>query len=659
MIRLAEFPVREKFTDDVVWKNIPRESWEMNFRRLRSHNDELILFKRLTIFASVFAAVALVAISVLNALCPFLFGNLETVLLLFFAAAVPCGMAWRHPARETGIVFYISLVLLLLVSNLGLIFMDGYRNEFYSTIFVAIVVPFVLFVLDRVAGIYVHWATASPMMDKAAMEALRGVWRERFNRGFFVRANLKLKDRTGKKNEIDQALQRISYYPAFLLSVFLMCVVSIFAVQLLSLTMIAQAALISASIVIAGSAIHVALRYEGVVPTTLSALMLFCNVQTFSHHPGTVQYPYSYKLRLNLYYSAIMMLCFAVNTFWFPWALGSFALVDSATHLITNIALQFAIVVFLAPALLFAMAIIAIGPVINAFETLCEGEAALFAHEDWTQFDCYNNRLSLSGCDAENECIWIGLHQTYQFPILIPMTLFNQHAHLLGGSGAGKTGLGLATLTAQMIKQNDGPVIIIDGKGDNAFFQSVKKWCEEDKRKFKWFTTSAEKSTYLFNPLGQAAINKFSLPEVVGFFLTSLNLFHGTDYGRGWFTQAGKTALTEAAKLKRAGEHKPATLELFCRHLEAMMLDKQELAKSAKHVLYMLQTLAEFPQLNNAVAGRTSDEKKPPHPACKHAIDMLEVIKKKQVVYFSFDSLTDQSSAGAVSYTHLTLPTKA
>ena len=649
MIRLSDFPVREKVTDDIDWKNVPMESWEMNFRRSRVLHEELKLLKRLTTFASVLAAVAMVAISVLNALCPFLFGNFETVLLLFFAAAVPCVLAWRKPYLETGIVFYVSLVALLLISNLGLIFMDGYRNEFYSIIFIAIIVPFVLFVLDKVASMYIHWATASPMLDKAAMEALRGVWRERFNLGFFVPAKLKLKDRVGDKGEIDKAFQQIAYYPGFLMSVFLMCVVSIFAVQLISFTLFAQAALISASVLVVGSALLVASRHKGVIASVLSAFLLFCTVKTFRHHPGTIQYPTEYKLRLNLCYSAIMMLCFAVNTFWFPWALGSFTLVDSASQLIFNIALQFTIVLCLAPALLFAMAVVAIGPVMRAFEQLSEGEAALFAHQGWTQFDCYLDRISKSGCAAENECVWIGFHQQLQFPLLIPTSLFNQHAHFLGGSGAGKTGLGLATLTAQMIRQKDGPVIVIDGKGDNALFQSVKKWCEEDKRKFKWFTTSAEKSTYLFNPLGQAAIEKFSLSDIVGFFLASLNLFHGTGYGRGWFTQASKTALAEAAKLERMGENKPATLEMFCQQLEVIMQDKKELAKSAKHVLYMLQTLAEFPQLNNAVVNDPPDLAKPPHPACKHAIDMLEVIKKKQVVYFSFDSLTDRSSAGELS----------
>ena len=620
----------------------------MNYRPQREPRKELVVFKRLITFASVFAAVALVAISVLNAFYPFLFGNSETVLLIVFAAAVPLALAWKNPHRETGVVVYSTLVLLLLISNLGLLFMSGYRDEFYSTIFIAVVVPFVLFVLDKIAGMYVRRTTASPMLDKSTMHLARDIWNERFGQGLFVPASISDKDRVGDADEIEASLHLISKYPAYLLAVSFICLLSIFGVQLFATSLIAQAGLISASLLIMGAAAFIAYRDRAIVSTVLSALMLFSTATTFRKEPGTIQYRDSYKLRLNLVYSAILMMSFAVNTFWFPWALGSFTQVGSATHLISNIAIQLVVVIALAPLLIFAMAIIAMGPVLREFERLCETEDALLRNEGWTEFDGYSDRLSKSGEATEAECVWIGIHKQRKFPILIPTDLLNQHVHMLGGSGAGKTGLGLATLAAQLIKQNNGPVIIIDGKGDNSLFQSVRRWCDEEKRKLKWFTTSAERSTYLFNPIGQAAIEKFSLSEIVGFLLLSLNLFHGADYGRGWFTQASKTALAEAAMLKRKGHPRPATFSLFCKHLEAVILKDKNLERPALHVLFIIRTLAEFPQLNNAQPN-PPDPKSPPHPACEHAIDMLEVIKKKQVIYFGFDSLTDPSTAGELS----------
>lgn len=620
----------------------------MNFRPLRKPEKELRIFKRLISVASVFAAVSLVAISVLNALFPFLFGNSETILLIVFAAAIPLVLAWRNPNREIGIGVYGTLVVLLLISNLGLLFMGGYRDEFYSTIFIAVVVPFVLYVLDKVASMYVHRTTASPMLDKATMHLMRDIWAERFGRGLFVPAKVPDKGREEHADKIDASLNLIANYPAFLIAAFLICLASIFGVQLFASSLIAQAGLITASVLIAGAAAFIAYRDREIVSTVLSALMLFSTAMTFRKEPGTIQYRDKYKLRLNLIYSAILMTSFAVNTFWFPWALGSFTQVGSASELIFNIAIQLIVVIGLAPLLIFAMAIIAMGPVLREFERLCETEDALLQNEGWTEFDGYSDRLTKSGTPHEAECVWIGMHKQREFPILIPTDLLNQHVHMLGGSGAGKTGLGLSTLAAQLIKQNKGPVIIIDGKGDNSLFQSVRRWCDEEKRKLKWFTTSAEKSTYLFNPIGQTALEKFSLSEIVGFLLLSLNLFHGADYGRGWFTQASKTALAEAAKLKRKGYDRPATFSLFCKHLEKVITDDETLKKPALHVLFMIRTLAEFPQLNNADSN-PKDLKRPPHPACKHAIDMLEAIKKKQVIYFGFDALTDPSTAGELS----------
>jgi len=351
-----------------------------------------------------------------------------------------------------------------------------------------------------------------------------------------------------------------------------------------------------------------------------------------------------YRMRLNLIFSVVTALSFAVTSLWFPWTIVSFINVDSVTQLLLNIAIQSLVVFALPPLLMFAMAVIALGPVLRQFELLCETENALLANEGWTEFDGYNDRLVNSGNVSEAECVWVGFHKERQFPILIPVALLNQHAHLLGGSGSGKTGLGLSTLVAQLIKRNEGPVIVIDGKGDEAFFQAIRNWCEEEQRKFKWFTTSAEKSSYLFNPLGQAAFEKFSLSEIVGFMLLSLNLFHGSDYGRGWFTQASKTALAEAAKLKAEGIARPTNFKLFCKHLEQVMREDKRLEKPAMHVLFMLQMLSEFPQMNDSVnADGTA------HSAVEHAIEMLEVIKKKQCVYFGFDSLTDVSTAGELS----------
>ena len=79
MIRLSEYPAREKGTDDVDWSKLPYAKYDMNFRPLRDEKAELKRTKHFLTVASVCSAIALVTISVINALCPFLFDNTESL----------------------------------------------------------------------------------------------------------------------------------------------------------------------------------------------------------------------------------------------------------------------------------------------------------------------------------------------------------------------------------------------------------------------------------------------------------------------------------------------------------------------------------------------------------------------------------------------------
>ena len=113
---------------------------------------------------------------------------------------------------------------------------------------------------------------------------------------------------------------------------------------------------------------------------------------------------------------------------------------------ILQVVLQFAILLALAPLLLFALLMVAAGPTIWWFDKACEGEAALLGREGWTTFDAYANRLRFSGNVHEKNGVWLGFHQSLGFPILVPTALVGEHMHVLGGSGSGKTGLSLMTL---------------------------------------------------------------------------------------------------------------------------------------------------------------------------------------------------------------------
>ena len=645
MIRLSEYPAREKGTDDVDWSKLPYAKYDMNFRPLRDEKAELKRTKHFLTVASVCSAIALVTISVINALCPFLFDNTESLFLLGCAAVVPIVLGNYYRGYKNGRGVYFALVCLLLVSNLGILFLGERRGDFYGTVFLFAIVPTVLFTVDTIAGHYVHWVTASPRMDLKTMESLRAVWRERFGRGLFRAASISTEGRHGSEESVEIRLKQISFYPVWLVGTFSICFFGVFAANLIAPEILTgQASLVLVALFTGIAAIWMHRKDDRLVTTVSNAFSLFCVLKPIKKAPATIQFQRSYIYRGNLLFATVLALSFAVNAFWFPLALVSFGFVGSAAGMVINTAIQFVVVFVLAPVLLFAFAMIAIGPTLRMFEELCEGKEACLGNEGWSEFDGYTNRLINSGNPDEAECAWLGFHKEMGFPILVPNSLLREHVHILGGSGSGKTGLGISTLAAQFIKRNEGPVIVIDGKGDNSLFQSVKRWSDEENRKFKWFTTAAGKSTYLFNPLGQKAIEKFTLSEIVGFMLLSFNLFHGSDYGRSWFTQASKSALADTLKHGVGNKPGKVTLRSFLEKLDEVIAASGKKHESAKHVQLLMETLAEFPQLQHP-----ADKNGNPHPACEHAIEMMDVIKKNQVVYFSFESLTDPSSAGELS----------
>src|SRR5450755_2347662 len=53
---------------------------------------------------------------------------------------------------------------------------------------------------------------------------------------------------------------------------------------------------------------------------------------------------------------------------------------------------------------------------------------------------------------------------------LLDRLLLRTHAHYMGGTGSGKTSLGLAALAFQLIAHADSSIVVVDLKGDASFF---------------------------------------------------------------------------------------------------------------------------------------------------------------------------------------------
>lgn len=267
----------------------------------------------------------------------------------------------------------------------------------------------------------------------------------------------------------------------------------------------------------------------------------------------------------------------------------------------------------------------------------------------------YFERLRHSRNPHERRSIMMGRHGFYRYPILLDTDLLLEHMHILGSTGSGKTALGLMPMATQLIRRNDGAVVILDCKGDPALFNTARLEAARAGRTFKWFTNRPNRSTHVFNPFDERVFRRLTLQEILGLILQSLNLHHGDDYGRAWFSTAARILLKHALEQtldRRAGRGRsgrnPAatqTVQSFqdLDDVTGFMSADNNDYQAAKQLNFIVNSLASFPQLN------LSPRRNPNHPALQHAIHMPEVIRDKHVVYFYLVGAMDLFSVGEIS----------
>jgi hypothetical protein len=212
----------------------------------------------------------------------------------------------------------------------------------------------------------------------------------------------------------------------------------------------------------------------------------------------------------------------------------------------------------------------------------------------------------------------------------------------------------------QFIRRGDGPVIIFDCKGTPELFQTARIEAQRAGRTFKWFTNRANRSTYVFNPWLQRFVPRLSMQDVLGLMTQSLNLVHGSDYGRAWFGISARILLKRALELATgrdafgSGRRVPSgnqsrrlngPVESFIELedcIRAVASNSDEL-HAAQHLAFIVESLAEYKQLN------LTHRLHPGHPALEHAIHWPDVINERQVIYFNLVAAADIASVGQIA----------
>lgn len=273
-------------------------------------------------------------------------------------------------------------------------------------------------------------------------------------------------------------------------------------------------------------------------------------------------------------------------------------------------------------------------------------------HNTWEGI-VYNLRLSRD--PIESSSIFVGLNAGDGTPVIVPRKVFQEHAHFLGDSGSGKTSLGLAPLISQLIRSCDSTVVVLDLKGDDrALFENVRIEAEaldsllkraypnhpQAQYPFRWLTTDTRCSTFAFNPLTQSHFDSLTDYQKTDIIMAGLAMDYGTDYGRGYYSDANSHLLHEILTQIDPIESFEQIAQLMQAKPSPIRIN-HDLRRAASHVVSHMSRLASFEFLN--VTRRNASPE-----VLENTVDLTDLFRRPQALFLNLPV-----GQGAVSSAHI------
>ena len=668
MIAPVENAVLDKF-DVVDWNKLPIGPCDMNFRP-PSGNAGCRWPSALTM-----AILSSVVMACMAPTTRLVFGqwitsqlSAPTAALVAVALATFSALGWYQPIPTVAGVWNsvvsagLSASAVMIAWVVLLLLCVATRTEASVVGLLLLCLPLTLLSTDMLCSHWVHWTSANPLIEHKVMLEWRRLWSYRLRKIVTLRPGKQQSahavDRAKSARKRNQQYRRSL---AMVTGVFIICPV-------LALCLSQTNSDVKAELMIVGSlnafaCIGVSIRMVQYPPAlslflpALGSCLFYGQGKKFG--PMVFSSPAGLPwMRQGLFVTTISVAAIILQ----PLALSDISITEFIkTSTTATVPLLFLLLFVSTPvAIPLAAMFYVAAPVMVAHFQALECPKATEHVKHWLPFDGYVDRIINSRNARERQSVFLGYVESMEFPVLLPTKLLFEHLHILGASGIAKTSLGLAPLAMQLIRKKDAAVVIIDGKGDQAFFNLAKHEAAQTKKRFKWFTNKPRRSTFVFNPFMQSHLQSLSLEEIVGFVTQSMNLIHGMDYGRAWFTLLSRvsTKRTFAASdvfvqrtfATQNAEPLPATSAPFAIDsfrklhdaLKKAVQDNKELG-NAQHVCMAVEMLTSFEQLN------MNSSLNPDHPAVKDAIHMPDVIANNEIVYFSLMGLMDLASVAEIA----------
>jgi hypothetical protein len=226
---------------------------------------------------------------------------------------------------------------------------------------------------------------------------------------------------------------------------------------------------------------------------------------------------------------------------------------------------------------------------------------------------------------------------------LLDRLLLRTHAHYVGGTGTGRSSLGLASLIFQLIAYADSSIVVFDMRGNEFLFWSTFIEANRAGLPFRWLSLGHGTSSFAYNPLFQIHNQQHGVNARAQSLLMSLGLHYGDAFRRTFYQSISLDTLTSFLTKFRDIR----SFADFTRYAE----EKSSYSATQTDEDKSQQLRIHFRQLAAVAALNVTDDLRSPirPEILRDAIEMTDVLTRKQVIYFSLPSLEQDLTATSIA----------
>lgn len=289
--------------------------------------------------------------------------------------------------------------------------------------------------------------------------------------------------------------------------------------------------------------------------------------------------------------------------------------------------------------------------VLVALPALCSVGRSRTAESESNDWQAVTKTIQKSPNPIERESLFLGRLAHDGSPLLVPRAVFQEHAHILGDSGSGKTARGLIPLAEQLVADGQSSLMVIDLKGDSQeILQSLRACADRQAEqghniRVRHFSTREDYSTFAFNPFQLPCWDRLNLFQRTDVLCGALGLTYGTDYGRGYFSSANAAVLHATLQsfpqIGSFSELADRIAFVTSRPKAHGLNDGQK--DAGNHVRMIADRLAAFKSLN------VTPSHSPDPEVNRQAMDPAQLFANQEIFYFQLSSTLGPGSSPEIA----------